>query len=568
MFHRGTSYISVDQRGGGDDDSGNAPSSPSSSNNGSFLHGIGCLILCSCILFLITPAPNNIHNNGAKAPEPLSHRRIVDPRERTRKLPVRVQSLLAQSQIVGDHLQDVKDGKRTVEEAIHQSNNVQGSGIGSSVRIGAGALSRNHKSAPMTLNEILAFLNSFLKKLNSSNVKNKHATFHGIWSAYHDLVGKYLFPWDQEYLRRMPSRRQDGSIYLSVVSFRDEMCVETLKDAFHKAKSPDNLFIGLVQQNCEDEKCRRGKNVGPDSDCYNLFCSSSTGKKFCNNGQIRLLRMKEAESLGPYMARYFASKLWMGEQWYMQIDSHMTFLQNWDALSIQMLEKAPSNKPVISHLPPPNTVNLEEKMEVAAPRLCGAIFATSDIESQIIRVEGSYNYDRVKLDTPRFAPFVAAGYLIAHSDMLRDVPFDPFLPYLFLGEEILLSARLWTSGYDIFSPTISLVGHRYERNQQGPKFWEAIHMAFTNGVHNPLQMLVLNRIKQQLGYPESARDMLKPKTLLTAVQLYSMGHSRSLEDYLKIVGLNMRLKEVTYTAWCETGVPPPGFEKHNHLYNS
>ena len=76
---------------------------------------------------------------------------------------------------------------------------------------------------------------------------------------------------------------------------------------------------------------------------------------------------------------------------------------------------------------------------------------------------------------------MAAGYLIAHSDMLRDVPFDPFLPYLFLGEEILLSARLWTSGYEIFSPTISLVGHRYERNQQ-PKFWEAIHMAFTNGV--------------------------------------------------------------------------------------
>mmetsp|Transcript_29140 Transcript_29140/g.58536 ORF Transcript_29140/g.58536 Transcript_29140/m.58536 type:complete len:565 (+) Transcript_29140:54-1748(+) len=564
MFHRGTSYLSVGQR---DDDDSAAPSS-SPSSNGSFLRGIGCLILISCFLFLITPAPNNNHHNGAKVPEQLSpHRRIVDPRERTRKLPVRVQSLLAQSQIVGDHLQEVKDGSKTVEEAIHQNVNKQGSGIGSSAHIGAGALSRNAKSAPMTLNEILAFLNSFVKKLTASNVKNKHATFHGIWSAYHDLVAKHLYPWDQEYLRRMPPRRQDGSIYLSVVSFRDEFCVETLKDAFNKAKNPDNLFIGLVQQNCEDEKCRRGSNVGPDPDCYHLFCSSSMGKKFCNNGQIRLLRMKEAESLGPYMARYFASKLWMGEQWYMQIDSHMSFLQNWDALSIQMLEKAPSEKPVISNLPPPNTSNLQEKIAVAAPRLCGAVFATSDIEGQIVRLERSYNYDRIKLDTPRFAPFVAAGYLIAHSDMLRDVPFDPFLPYLFLGEEILLSARLWTSGYDIFSPTISLVGHRYERNQQ-PKFWEAIHMAFTNGVHNPLQMLVLNRIKQQLGYPESARDMIKPKTLLTAVEQYSMGHSRSLDEYLKIVGLNVSLKEVTYTAWCETGQPPPGFEKHNHLYNS
>lgn len=557
MFHRGTSYLSVaaEQR----DDDGPSP-------NGGFLRGIGCLILCSCLLFLITPSPNNIHHNVDSIPEPLSHHRIVDPRERTRKLPVRVKHLLATQQIVGDQLQEVKDGKKTVEEAIHQNTNKQDSGIGSSALIAAGALSRNQKSAPMTLNEILTFLNSFLKKLNTSNVKNKHATVRGIWSAYHDLVGKYLYPWDQEYLRRMPSRRQDGSIYLSVVSFRDDFCVETLKDAFGKARKPENLFVGLVQQNCEEEKCRRGSNVGPDPDCYNLFCSSAAGKKFCNNNQIRLLRMKESESLGPYMARYFASKLWMGEQWYMQIDSHMSFIQNWDALSIQMLEKSPSNKPVISHLPPPNTSNLEEKRDSAAPRLCGAIFATSDIEGQIVRLEGSYNYDRVKLDTPRFAPFVAAGYLIAHSDMLRDLPFDPFLPYLFLGEEILLSARLWTSGYDIFSPTISLVGHRYERHQQ-PKFWEAIHMAFTNGVHNPLQMLVLNRIKQQLGYPESARDMVTPKTLLTAVEQYSMGHNRSLDDYLKIAGLNVSLKEVTYTAWCEIGQPPPGFEKYNHLYN-
>ena len=45
-----------------------------------------------------------------------------------------------------------------------------------------------------------------------------------------------------------------------------------------------------------------------------------------------------------------------------------------------------------------------------------------------------------------------------------------------------------------------------------------------------------------------------------------MGTIRSLEEYLKIVGLNMVTKEVTYTAWCETGVPPPGFEKYKHLY--
>lgn len=90
----------------------------------------------------------------------------------------------------------------------------------------------------------------------------------------------------------------------------------------------------------------------------------------------------------------------------------------------------------------------------------------------------------------------------------------------------------------------------------------------TPKVHNPLQLLVLNRVKQQLGYPESSKDMVKPLSLFTAVEKYTMGQTRSLIDYLKIVGLNVDMKRVTYTAWCETGQPPPGFEKYNHLYSS
>lgn len=80
-------------------------------------------------------------------------------------------------------------------------------------------------------------------------------------------------------------------------------------------------------------------------------------------------------------------------------------------------------------------------------------------------------------------------------------------------------------------------------------------------------MLVLNRIKYQLGYPESAKDMIKPKNLLTAVEQYSMGTERPLEEYLRIVGMNMTTKLITKTGWCETGRPPPGFEEYAHYYD-
>jgi hypothetical protein len=177
----------------------------------------------------------------------------------------------------------------------------------------------------------------------------------------------------------------------------------------------------------------------------------------------------------------------------------------------------------------------------------------------------SQEYDKVQLDTPRFAPFTAAGYFVAHSDFLREVPFDPFLPWIFMGEEVIMSTRLWTSGFDIFSPTHSVVGHIYVRRHK-PKFWESVHRAFHEGVHNALQGMVLDRIKYQLGYPEAAKDMLPAKSLLTAVEQYSMGKERPLSRYLELVGLNMTTKEVTPTRWCEEGTVPPGFENFAHLY--
>ena len=249
----------------------------------------------------------------------------------------------------------------------------------------------------------------------------------------------------------------------------------------------------------------------------------------------------------------------------MQTDAHMTFATHWDQTSVDMLIKAPSDKPILSHYPPGHTVDLDAKRNHPVSRLCGPIFATSDLESQIIRLEGAGVFDHEKLEYPAFAPFTAAGYFVAHSDFLREVPFDPFLPWIFMGEEIIMSSRLWTAGYDIFAPNEAVVGHIYVRRHK-PKFWESVHRAFSNGVHNPLQMLVLERVKYQLGYPEASRDMLRVQSVLTAVEQYSMGTARPLEDYMKIVGMNMTTKEIHHTGWCETGAPPPGFEQYNDLY--
>lgn len=62
-----------------------------------------------------------------------------------------------------------------------------------------------------------------------------------------------------------------------------------------------------------------------------------------------------------------------------------------------------------------------------------------------------------------------------------------------MGEEISMSARLWTAGYDIFSPTINVLNHYYVRRHY-PKFWESVNRFFKKPIHNDIVELVIQVI--------------------------------------------------------------------------
>ena len=141
---------------------------------------------------------------------------------------------------------------------------------------------------------------------------------------------------------------------------------------------------------CFPLRWNKKKDVDPDEDCFVKFCESQLGRPHCAEERVRFFSIPETEALGPYAARYFGSKLWHGEQWYMQIDSHMSFAKKWDVTSIEMLQKAPSEKPVISHYPPPDGFDFEKEKNTPPMRICGAEFATSEIESQILRLSDCF----------------------------------------------------------------------------------------------------------------------------------------------------------------------------------
>jgi hypothetical protein len=179
---------------------------------------------------------------------------------------------------------------------------------------------------PITVEEAIDFLYKWVRKLHKELIKEENLkSAETMWKVYHDLTHRELVPWDQDYLGRMPPPRQDDSIFLSIATYRDENCPNTLRWAYGNATNPERLYVGLVQQNCY-ENCRSGvmegggtREIPPDDDCHQVFCEDHP--QYCS--QIRPLKLQEIESLGPYGARFLASKLYGGEQWYMQMDAHM-----------------------------------------------------------------------------------------------------------------------------------------------------------------------------------------------------------------------------------------------------
>eukprot|EP00796_Vickermania_ingenoplastis_P006611 gene6611-4731_t len=167
---------------------------------------------------------------------------------------------------------------------------------------------------------------------------------------------------------------------------------------------------------------------------------------------------------GPTYGRFITSLLYFNQDYYMVVDSHSRFSVHWDNKMILRIYQLPTSG-VLSHYPngylPESPEGEFDKNEVMG--MCkGQILANG-----MPKLGANWMPLRPH---PTLEAFAAAGYLFGDAQFALDTPFDPFLSYLFDGEEILYSVRMWTHGWDIYCPAESNVFHFYGR-PDAPKFW-------------------------------------------------------------------------------------------------
>jgi hypothetical protein len=301
-------------------------------------------------------------------------------------------------------------------------------------------------------------------------------------------------------------------IFVSIAAYRDPQLVPTMEDCIAKARHPERLRFGICWQH------------DPRADTL----------PFRNDDCFRILVVDWRESKGACWARSEVMKLWRGEGWFLQVDSHCRFAWDWDAKLLDEMGRTGSAKPILSTYASPFTPGGDEVLAEGPLQMVFQGFT----EDGIPHMKPMAIADWQNLTRPRRARFLSAGFLFAQGTFVEEIGYDPEL--YFLGEEAAMTVRAFTSGYDLFHPQETIVWHDYGR-PAAPKHW---------GDHVEDKAL-------RPWHELDSRSKEKVRRLLAGqpVDNFGPGSARSLAAYEAYAGLSFKLRKAQdYTV--RGGEPP------------
>lgn len=318
------------------------------------------------------------------------------------------------------------------------------------------------------------------------------------------------------------------TIFVSVASYRDPDTNNTIVNLLESAAYPERVTVGVLYQDALEEPWKHSEIPG----------------KYHN--RIKSIMWPNEAAKGPVVARAAIQELlFKDEDYYMQIDSHMRFARNWDEALLNNITKCPvPQKSVLSTYPPPITDST--LIPVSGPIL---LRPTHFDDDGMLRIKGVTIDAPVPSQAPLSHMFVAAGFLFAPSQIIRDCPYDKSLECLFFGEEIILSLRLWTIGWNIYSPWSSngygtVCWHKWDRSYRRT-FWQDFGKSDSH---------LESRAKSQqqiLDWQTSSQ---------TLVDGYGNTDDRSLSSFAKAAGVDFQLRRVellTSLADARTNIDTP-----------
>ena len=305
-----------------------------------------------------------------------------------------------------------------------------------------------------------------------------------------------------------------NDIFISIAAYRDPELLPTIRDCIKKAKRPENIRFGISWQKDDSESL----------------------EEFEDHPNVKIIESNWRDSKGACWARHAIQKnLYNNEKYYLKLDSHHRFDENWDEILISLHDEAKkkSVKPLIGCYATTYWPDKPDEALKNEPYKINTFDSFGNDGDIISRPVYMINHMSVALKERLVSARLLSGHFIfGDGAFSQECMYDP--NYYFRGEEIVLSARAFTHGYDFYHPTKTVIWHEYLRKEQH-KHW--IDHTKDNGfITEGEQRNVRSKERQRklLGIEESNIDFKN----------YGLGTIRSLHDYELFAGLDFKNKRV------------------------
>lgn len=324
------------------------------------------------------------------------------------------------------------------------------------------------------------------------------------------------------------------TIYISVASYRDPECSPTVESIFARAKYPERIRVAVVLQRTH------GDPVCPQPE---KPCEVDPSQILCKYRHlIDVYEMEAKLAVGPVFARHLGHRLYRGEYFAMQVDSHVEFVQDWEDDLIMQWKSAKNEMGVLTTYLSDLNGSIDpvthKSLRPARPIMCMSGY---EGEGKLRHLRHGQQPEGLAgiHGEPTLHPFWAAGFSFARGHFVVQVPYDQYLPMVFQGEEISMGLRGFTYGYDYYTAERSLCFHMYaikenkEKRKKVKLFWENSNM-YRGAGEKAMQRLngIIRMIPEDQKYFDAEE------------QKYGLGKVRTTEKFFKTFGIHTETQTV------------------------
>ena len=314
------------------------------------------------------------------------------------------------------------------------------------------------------------------------------------------------------------------TILVHLPAYREPELIPTIKSALENAEFPERIHFGICRQ------------YNPEDGFDNL-------DEFSGDTRFKIHDMLYTEAKGlPYARAIINEELLTDEDFVCQLDSHHRFAKGWDSTLIgwyHQLEEEGHNPLICGYLPYYDPYN-DPGARVQEPWLSEAA-SFYPFGTIFIRPCAIPNWR--DLTKPFPARFLSGHFAFGPNKWAKEVRHDPDI--FFSGEELNLTVRSYTHGYDLFHPHRCVVWHATMRTERdGMLVWDD-QSKRGESTFWTTQDVARAKIRQLLGTEDNGYDMTG----------YDLGTVRTLRDYEKYAGINFKNK--SFQKWTVDHKFPP-----------